>query len=205
MLNNKAVDEKFAVSVTIKPRLSAPLEFVETQNAYIELESFTSSFSKCGEIVSKLYEFSEKPPTFFSYLFPPLFSYSADGWTLLEQFLCSNIRESLSDEVDGYSLEHARNFTILNKGEFEGALISNLLSGGGSASPCTNRTEARKFASQLIDSIFPDQKEYADFIVYRFNDHWTGLQECMSASSWSYIVYDYNQQLCWLIIFGSKT
>jgi hypothetical protein len=65
MLNNKAEDERFAVSVTIKPRLSAPLEFVETQNAYIELESFTSSFSKCGEIVSKLYEFSEKPPYIF--------------------------------------------------------------------------------------------------------------------------------------------
>lgn len=69
MQNNKAVDEKFAVSVTIKPRLSAPLEFVETQNAYIELESFISSFSECGEIVSKLYEFSEKPPTFFHIYF----------------------------------------------------------------------------------------------------------------------------------------
>ena len=177
--------------------LKSPLSFEKIRKKSSALKEAISIFDESGEIHSTFYKMSEVPPY--------LFSEYENGWVLLKSFLDSNVTPEIENQLEKIDLEKAKDsYSIIDKGEFEGALVSKLLRGGCYGSPCKSRAKARQVASKLIDAIFPDNnEEYKEFVVYKFNNEWNEFQRYWTINTWSFIVFDYETSTCWLVCFGS--
>lgn len=158
-------------------------------------DKFIDYFSQHGEIISRAYKLNHKPP--------PLYSTLENGSILLQTFFSSNIIPDLEKETGSINTSNLTNFKTLNKFELEGALTSHLLTGGVYGSPFHSKHDARLFSAEFMDEVFLEEGD--EFIVFDLRDaEWCEWEDYW-AITWTYLVYDYNQKVCWLVSFGSTS
>jgi hypothetical protein len=140
--------------------------------------------SQCGEVVSK-------------FLKPTPSIRGRDDAQRLAEFL-----ERFSDLATQTPLGHVEReygpFSVLNRFEFEGSLVSIVLDGGcHRATAGLTVEDARRIVAQALDATFP--APFSDLLAYRFDSlDWCELTRTSTLSS-AYVVWQSPRNLWWVL------
>jgi hypothetical protein len=161
----------------------------------IKLDEVISRLSDCGSVISRCYEISPDAS--------PTFNFSDGGWSILSHFLKSAKDLEVGEELEKIRLSNSKKYVVLNKHEFEGSLVSNFIQGGVYEAPCKTQAEARELAGQLIDNIYPDL--HSDIYIFKLIDDKWSEWAYFWAITWSYVIWDRQNNTVWYLCFGSTS
>ena len=115
----------------------------------------------------------------------------------LKSFLENDSVQSFLPELNPpASLDPLPSFVTYGSYEFEGAIISLLLSGGAYMSSKFTEPQARSLAQRFVDSILPDCRQFAT--VFRIDGAWTNWF-CDVAWDATFVVFNTKLKRWWLI------
>jgi hypothetical protein len=148
------------------------------------LNELLALLSQCGEVVSKFF----KPD--------PLIQ-GVDDTHRLAEFL-AHFRNLAALTPIGHVEHKFGPFSVLNRFEFEGSLVSIALEGGcHRATTGLTVSDARKLVSEALDAAFP--APFSSLRVYRFDSlDWCDLTKQSTISS-AYVAYQGARNLWWLL------